>query len=335
MHGIIMQMKKNRNIEISPKSIFIFVLIILSIAGVYYIRDIIFQIYVSLLLTLVLDPFSRKLNKYKVPKPLSILLVYIIAVGSLIFSIAGIFPAVYVQTQNFVAQLPDYVQQIGISKEIGQQISSQLLSQVGNLPIEAVRASLSIVGNIAEVITVLTLTFYLLVIRDKIPNFFEYYFGQKVGKSVSEVLLELEWRLGGWVRGQLTLMIIVGVSTYIGLTAIGISYALPLAVIAGLLEAVPLIGPFLAAIPAVLVGFSITPLKGFLATGLAFLIQQAENYIFVPKVMERSVGVPPFATLVALAIGARFAGIVGVLLSVPTLIVVQVLLDRFLVKKRT
>jgi predicted PurR-regulated permease PerM len=129
-------------------------------------------------------------------------------------------------------------------------------------------------------------------------------------------------------------MLIVGVCTYVGLTIIGVPYSLPLSVMAALLEAVPMIGPLLAAGPAVLVAFSISPFTGIATTALAFFIQQFENYVFVPKVMERSVGITPLATLIALTIGARFAGIIGVLISVPTMIVLLVFFERYFLRKR-
>jgi len=125
---------------------------------------------------------------------------------------------------------------------------------------------------------------------------------------------------------------LVGTFTYLGLLILGIPFALPLALLAGVLEIIPYIGPIIAAIPAVLVGLSISPLMGLAVASLAFLIQQFENYLFVPKVMEKSVGVSPIITLVALVIGLRLAGVVGIIVSVPLVITLQVLGKQYLLK---
>ena len=97
--------------------------------------------------------------------------------------------------------------------------------------------------------------------------------------------------------------------------------------LSGLFEIVPFVGPVIAAIPAIILGFSISPFVGFATIGLAFLIQQLENYVFVPKIMEKSTGVSPIVTLLALAIGSRLAGIVGMIISIPLVIIAKTLLE--------
>jgi predicted PurR-regulated permease PerM len=112
----------------------------------------------------------------------------------------------------------------------------------------------------------------------------------------------------------------------------GIPYALPLAILAGVLEIIPLLGPIISAVPIALIGFGISPVIGFAVIALSFSVQQIENYLLVPKIMEKSVGVSPIITLLALAIGARFAGVVGAIISIPTVIMLQVLAKEYLIK---
>ena len=159
-----------------------------------------------------------------------------------------------------------------------------------------------------------------------------FFFGDEKKKELGTIIDTLEKRLGGWARGEISLMLLVGVSTFIGLSLIGIPFALPLSILAGILEIVPYLGPVIAAIPSVIIGFGISPLTGFGVAALAFVIQQLENYVFVPKVMEKSVGVSPIITLLALAIGARVAGIVGMIISVPSVITLQVLIKQYFIK---
>jgi predicted PurR-regulated permease PerM len=127
-------------------------------------------------------------------------------------------------------------------------------------------------------------------------------------------------------------MFIVGLANYIGLTLLGIPFALPLAILAGLLEIVPYVGPLIAAVPAVLIGFGISPILGTATAALAFLVQQLENYIFVPKVMEKSTGVHPIITLLSLAIGFKLLGMIGILIAVPVYITFQVLIQSYVLR---
>jgi predicted PurR-regulated permease PerM len=128
-------------------------------------------------------------------------------------------------------------------------------------------------------------------------------------------------------------MLLVGLITYVGLRLLGIPYALPLAILAGLLEIIPYFGPIIAAIPAVIIGFSISPLIGIATTALAFLIQQLENYLIVPKIMEKSVGVSPVIILLALMIGFKIAGAMGALISIPVFITLQVFVKVYVDSK--
>ena len=129
-------------------------------------------------------------------------------------------------------------------------------------------------------------------------------------------------------------MVIVGIATYVGLTVIGVPFAVPLALLAGILEIIPNIGPTLAVIPSVIVGFSVTPLTGMAAAALGILIQQTENYALVPKVMQKSAGMSPIITLLSLVIGLKVAGVMGALLSVPIVITSQVFLEELVFNKQ-
>jgi predicted PurR-regulated permease PerM len=120
-------------------------------------------------------------------------------------------------------------------------------------------------------------------------------------------------------------MFVVGLSTYIGLRLLGVPYALPLAILAGLLEVIPIVGPIVAAIPAVIIGFGISAVIGVSTIALAFLIQQVENYVFVPAIMNKSVGLSSLVILLSLSVGFRLVGVVGAIVSIPAFLTLQVL----------
>ena len=144
------------------------------------------------------------------------------------------------------------------------------------------------------------------------------------------LIREVEYRLGGWLRGQITLMFLVGLLTYLGLLALGVEYALPLALIAGLLEVIPVIGPIIAAIPALVVGFGMAPWMGIWVLVLYLVVQQFENSLLVPNVMGRAVGFSPLATLVFLFIGGQLFGLGGVILAIPVALFLSIFAKDFL-----
>jgi len=126
-------------------------------------------------------------------------------------------------------------------------------------------------------------------------------------------------------------MLGIGLMSYVGLSLFGIEYALPLAILAGLLEIIPIVGPIISAIPAIIIALTISP-SPFLAIAVAilyFIIQQFENHIIVPMIMKQAVGIPPVITILAILIGGRLAGISGALLSIPIFICLHILFQEF------
>lgn len=317
-----------KKVEISHKTIFFTAIFIGSIWFLYYIRDIVLQLFMALVVVSILNPFVVKLSKYKIPKAVSIFLSYVFIFGFLGLTIGAILPPLIEQTTNLANGLPSYFQSSNLSKYVNEDVTRQFISQLGSVPSQIVKAGFSLFGNILNIFTVLIFAFYLLLIRDRFDSNLEFLFGKEKAKNAAEFVNRLEAKLGGWARGQLLLMILIGVLSYIGFIILGIPYALPLALLAGILEIIPYLGPVIAAVPVVILGFSISPFLGFASIGLSILIQQLENYIFVPKIIERSVGVSPIVSLIALAVGYRLSGVVGIIISIPLVIIIQTIAFR-------
>jgi predicted PurR-regulated permease PerM len=322
-----------KKIEISHKTIIFTVLFLVLLALLYFIKDIILQFFVALLIMTILNPLVVRLSKFKIPRAVSILVVYVLTLGTIGIVLAGIIPPLVDQTTTFVNNLPEYIDNLAIPNTVVEPVIGQLFSTLGELPAQAAKATISIFSNIFNVILVLIFAFYLLMSRSKQDEQLTIFFGKERSKKITKTIDMLEFKLGGWARGQLFLMFLIGLITYIGLRLLGIPYALPLAILAGFFELIPIVGPLMAAIPAVIIGFSISPLIGVATTALAFLIQQLENYLIVPKIMGKSVGVSPIIILLALAIGFRVAGAMGALISVPVFITAQVFVKVYVDSK--
>lgn len=322
-----------RKIEISYKTIVFAVLFLLFLWLLFFIRDIILALFVAVLIMTILNPLVSKMTRIKIPRSLAILICYIIVLGIFGLALAVIIPPLVDQTTDFAANLPNYLSNLGIASGIGQQVTGQLMSQLGALPGQVIKIGVTFFSNILSVITVLIFAFYLLLVRDKLDEQMVFWVGEEKKKNFARIMDTLEKRLGGWARGELILMLSIGVFTFLGLTLLGIPFALPLAILSGLLEIVPYFGPIISAIPTVIIGLSISPIMGLATIALALLVHQSENYILVPKIMEKSVGVPPLATLIALAVGFRLLGVVGAIISVPIVITGQIFISEYLQNK--
>jgi predicted PurR-regulated permease PerM len=322
-----------RKIEVSHKTIIFAVLLLLSLGLVFVLRDLILELFVALLLMTILGPMVGTLSKYKIPRIVSVLVTYILVIGIVVGVVSLIIPAVADQTTSFVNALPGYLANIGITSTLSSDFLKNFVSNPGGAPGAIFQFTFSIVNSVIAILTVLVFAFYMLVSRDRLEDHLGLFFGEERKKEFSDIINSLEKKMGGWVRGELALMLSIGVATYIGLRVLGIPFALPLSILGGVFEIVPFLGPILAAIPSILIGFGISPLTGIGVAALIFLIHQLEGYILVPKIMEKSAGVSPLITLISLAIGARLAGIVGAIISVPVVITFQILAKKYLVRE--
>lgn len=318
-----------RKIEISHRTVIFTVFFLIFLWFLYFIKDIILTLFAAVLIMIVLNPLVTRLTKWKIPRVLSVIISYVLVLGAFGGALALIIPPMVEQSTNFATNLPLYLQNLGI----GDQVVNNLLSQLGSLPGQVVKLGVSVVSNILVVFSVLIFAFYFLLYRTKLDSILSSFLDDAKKGKVIKILDLIEIKLGGWARGELTLMFAVGSLIYLGLILLGIPYALPLAILAGLLEIVPMLGPIIAAVPAVIIGLSISPIMGLAAAALAFLVQQLENYILVPKIMEKSVGVSPVITLIALTIGFRLLGVAGALMSVPVVIAIQIILKENLQEK--
>jgi predicted PurR-regulated permease PerM len=254
---------------------------------------------------------------------------YILLWAAMALIIAGVVPPLVSQTQSLIRILPSAIADVEIFQGINQQdFSQQIFSRIGSLPENIFKVTVGIFSNIVSVLTTMFIAFYLLLERKYLDRHLAMWLGTDRPARVTKVVNEIERRLGGWVRGELVLMLFVGVLTYLGLIILGVDIALPLAIIAGLLEIIPNLGPTIAAVPAVLVALTIHPVTALATAALYFLIQLVENNFLVPKVMQRAVGVNPLVSILGLMVGFRLAGPIGDILAIPLIISVETIFQE-------
>jgi len=320
---------KKVTVDLSVRSYILAVVVLLSILFFQNILSILILVFVSFLIAVAVVPFVNFLEKRHIPRGLSTFIILLLIFSGLITLAVSMISPLISQTLSFLQQLPPLIERLA---PYNINLSSALSPQITSAPGNVIKLAAGTFSSLLALFTVIVISYYLVAERSHLKNHLEAWFDSVRAHKYLHLVEEMEKRLGAWVRGQIFLMLLVGFLSYIGFLLIGLPSAVPLAVIAGALELLPNVGPTVAAVPAVIVGFSISPTHGLLALGLTILIQQLENYIFVPKVMEKSVGVSPIITLIALAIGLRLAGIIGVVISVPVVITLQVLGRQYLVK---
>jgi predicted PurR-regulated permease PerM len=234
--------------------------------------------------------------------------------------------------QAWVTALPErypFLPPLDLAQSLGgqlQDVAAQAAAVLGQAVV-VLRVALGVLGGVLNGLFVLILALYITADH---PRLLRYVVGflpadrQARGERVAERIGD---RLGGWLRGQLTLSAIIGAMTLVGLWLIGVRYAVLLAIVAAVGEAIPLIGPIISAVPAVIIAFFHSTQQGLLTIGLYVLVQQLENNLVVPKVMEKAVALHPMVVMVALLAGGELLGVTGAVLSVPVAAGLSVLLD--------
>lgn len=310
-----------QKIDISHKTVVFIAIFILALWVIYLIKDLLLMLFVSLILMSALTPLVVFLHKFKVPKALSIGLTYIIIIVAVSLFVTIITKPLIEESNNLITTFPVYANQLFDALNIDKSV---LQSEIGSFSKNIFSITLTLFDNLLTIIFLLVVTFYLLLERDDLVKRISALFLKREEKA-RKLIVQIEQKLGAWLRGQLLLSVIIGLVSYIGLMILNIPYALPLALLAGIFEIIPVIGPIISAIPAVLIALTVSPILGLIVAGMYFVIQQLENHLIVPQVMRRAVGLNPLVVILAIAIGSRILGFAGALLAVPLAVVIQII----------
>lgn len=314
-------------VEVSYKTILFTVFFLFFLWFLYQVREIIVWVFISFILMSAFKPWADGLQRFHIPRAISILVIYIFIIAFIGFSITTIVPPLITESIHLGENLPLLTKSYLPFISFDIQTVTQQITPIGQ---NILRVTVGLFNNILALFTILVMAFYLSTGRNHLLVQLSHFMGEEGAKLVINIISSIEQRLGAWVRGQLVLAFAIGITTYIGLTLLGIPYTLPISILAGILEIVPIIGPIISAIPAILVALTISPLLALATTALYFIIQQAEANLLVPFVMKKAVGLPPIATIIALMAGAKVGGISGAILAIPILVTAETLIKEYL-----
>ncbi|NQU78066.1 AI-2E family transporter [Candidatus Falkowbacteria bacterium] len=334
-----MATQNKKVVDISIFSFLKIIGVVLALLFLYIIRDILAIVFVAVILGSAIDPWVDYLQNKKIPRAVSILSLYVVGLGIFAVILVLIVPVMTTELTGLANNFPIYYEKVLNSfgqfqgdSAATQSLSTILESWAVNLgqTTKGVFSTLSgIFGGIISFLAVLVITFYLIVHKDNMKNFIQTVTPPTYQAYAIQLYNRVQKKIGSWLSGQISLMIIIAVFSYIGLLVLGVKYTLLLALIAGLTEIIPYVGPIIGAAPAVLIAFTQSPLKGLLVIILYIIIQQLENSVIVPKVMKKAVGLNPIVVIVAILIGGKVAGVLGALLAVPIATILSVLLTDF------
>ncbi len=322
-----------------------------ALAGVllwaaYLVRDVLLLIYISGLLAVGFSPIVRLIERQTIlpigtrrfPRWMAILVLYLVIIGAIVGVGFLIIPPLVEQARALWAAMPDMIargQSYLISKGILRE-PIQWREAVQHTPVAGsteavgtvVGAVIGLLGGLFGLFTILILTFYLLVEADALHNSFLRLFPGRNRGRVAAASRDITVKVSAWLGGQLLLAAIIGVTSAIGLWLLGVPYFSVLALISAIGEMIPVVGPLLAAIPAIAVASTVSLQKVLLVVVFFVVQQQFENHVLVPKIMERQVGISPVVVILALLIGGKLLGILGAILAVPTAAILQVVVSE-------
>ena len=317
----------SQTINISTSTIFRIILILLGLVFLYLIRDILIIVFVAVIIAAAVNGPVSWLQRRKVPRILGVIFVYLLVLLLLALVVTLIFPTLAEQIKDLTNNFPEFMNKIGLSvNEIWGKYQIEgnlqnLLYKVSSRLTEATSSLFATIvglfGGLFSAVMVLVISFYLAVQEKGVKKFLISLTPKDHQHYVSDLIDRIQVKIGSWLRGQLLLMFIIGCLTFIGLYFLGVPYVLVLALLAGLFEIIPYVGPIIAAIPAVILAFLISPFLALLVVVLYVVIQQLENYVIVPQVMKKAVGLNPIVIIVVMLIGAKLAGVLGLILAVP------------------
>lgn len=358
---------KSININITPGSILKGIGLILLILFLFFIKDVVLVVLMAVVIASGLEPVISWFKKYKISRLPAAIISYLGMAGIFAGLLFFFVPPVLNEAASLLTELPKYLETttlwnpLNINNEnvsnsrkvvetlsVGVSSAEQLVSDVQNnktsrfglgdliTSIREVSSNVSdgfvkiistIFGGLLSFVLIIVLSFYLLVQEDGVVNFLKLFTPIKHEKYIIDLWKRSQRKIGQWMQGQVLLGVIVAVLLYLGLMILGVKNALVLSVLAGFMEIIPVFGPILSAIPAIIIAFmggGFT--SSILVTGLYIIVQQFENHLIYPLVVKKVVGVSPIMVILALIIGAKLAGFLGIVLSVP---IVSALMEFF------
>lgn len=332
-------MPEKIKVDITYAAIFRVIAVILGLWFLYLVRDIVLLFFLTIIIVMTLAPVVNSWQKY-LPRSLAVGLIFVMIVAAIGLILGVVIPPLTSQLTDLAVSLPEYavlaqskLQNYNLASlqsfELAQKAISSLSGQFSRLGSGVVSTTLGVFSGIFTAFTVLVLSAYLLFEEEGLRKFWFALLPIDRKEPTIKLFDKVGLRLGAWLRGQLLLMLTIGITGYFLALGLNLPYALALGLWTGLTEILPFVGPILGGVPIVLLALLDSPIKGLIALIALIIIQQLESNLIVPRVMQKAVGLSPVVVILALMIGGKLYGIIGTILAVPLAATLSVLVSEW------
>jgi predicted PurR-regulated permease PerM len=334
-------------IAVSTGTILRTLAVILALYVLYLIRDIVGLFLVAVFISVLVDPLADKLQRAGLPRGFAVALIYLVGVACLVGILILIIPPLLTEFSQVMTTFAPFIEHSPFGGLVSLIDSGPLSQGLGTLATTIQQTGImnalpqvaplitGAFGSILGFLVILVLAYYMVSQENILRRGLMQLAPAEYQPFVGQLFVKVRDKLGFWLRGQLLLMLSIGVLDFIVLSVLGIPYALVLAIFAALVEIIPFIGPNVAVLPAIIIAFSVSPVHAILVGAAYFVIQQIESNFLTPKIMQRATGLNPIVTIVAIMIGFELGStlgiqgsIVGALLAIPVAMMCSVFFNE-------
>ncbi len=328
-------MEHSQSISISTGTIIRVAVVIAAIYAIWQLSTLVLLLLSAIVIASAVEPGVEFFMEKKAPRALAVVLVYASVLAVLAALVWFFVPPMLDEAIALLAILPVYVSQVGELNQlaflqngvVGPNFTQNILSLQSaftNTGAGVLKVLSSIFGGVFYLILTLVVSIYFSFQETGVDDFLRLVTPAKHRDYVLNLWKRSQKKIGLWMQGQILLSIIITVLLFLGLSLLGVEYALLLAIFAGLMELIPVFGSFVAAVPGIAVALVSGDLTlVFIVAALYLVVNQFQAHLIYPLVVKKIVGVAPILVIIALIAGGQLAGFLGVLLSVPVAAAIQ------------
>lgn len=334
---------QHKDISITTETLFRIIFVVIGAVLLYLVRDIVAILLFSIIIAASITPLANWLQKRGIPRTLGVFGIYLIAfliLGGILYMIIAPLSS---ELDNLSLTVPVYFDKVDLffnairdSAPQYENLITIIQDSLGEFSMSLAHLSSNIFGTTGKLfggfvsaLFTVVISFYLSARENGISMFLRAVTPKEKQPYVLGLWARAQHKLGKWFQAQIAVSFIVGILIYIGLAIFGIQHKVLLAVIAAALEIIPLFGPILSAIPAVMFGLLKSPIVALWIILIYTIVQQLENHVIVPNLMNRTVGLNPVIVIIALLVGGKLFGIPGIILGVPVAVVLVEIIKDF------
>lgn len=321
---------------IALRAAVVVLLVILAAWWLYLVREVLVVAFLALIIAAAIHAPVAALEARGLRRVFAVLIVYLVLFAVVGVMLALLIPPLVTQARAFAADLPNIIgrlsadvnallAQLGLSSDAN--VVDSILGQLGSLGGLLARIPGVAVGFLSALLLVTFLSALMILERDRARTWSMRFVAASDRPAWDSLVRKAADRLGAYVRGQLLIMLVTGVGSYVGLTLIGVPFALPLGIFAFLTEAIPIAGPIIAGVVMIVVALTQSPVAALLTIILVAIIQQAESLVLVPVIQGRLISISPVVALLAVLAGSAIGDIAGAILAIPMVAIAMLVID--------